>query len=178
MKEKLPGYVVDSFIATGFDTLKVISEIDTSMDNDLLEIEQFITVECKGNSCFKPGFGVTGHFKFLPGHRRRIVNFINSLKQKAAKNKLKRPQQSANNKQPRVMKSKKIKLESNLESSTSSNQTIYIQVDPEHQATTVAKIRQQVAKWQRSQDLDKLRELKEIKHFDVNVDVKGGSDLS
>ena len=32
MKEKLPGYVVDSFIATGFDTLKVISEIDTSAD--------------------------------------------------------------------------------------------------------------------------------------------------
>ena len=26
--------------------------------------------------------------------------------------------------------------------------------------------------------MDKLRELKEIKHFDVNVDVKGGSDLS
>ena len=92
MKEKLPGYVVNSFIATGFDTLKVISEIDTSMDNDLLEIEQFITVECKDDSRFKPGFGVTGHFKFLPGHRQRIVNFINSLKQKAAKNKLKRPQ--------------------------------------------------------------------------------------
>ena len=71
MKEKLPKYVVDSFIAAGFDTLKVISEIDTSTDNDLLEIEQFITVECKEDTCFKPGFGITGHFKFLPGHRRK-----------------------------------------------------------------------------------------------------------
>ena len=72
MKEKLPKYVVDSFIAAGFDNLKVISEIDTSTDNDLLEIEQFITVECKEDTRFKPGFGITGHFKFLPGHRRRI----------------------------------------------------------------------------------------------------------
>ena len=39
MKEKLPTYVMDSFIATGFDTLKVISEIDTSSDSGLLEIE-------------------------------------------------------------------------------------------------------------------------------------------
>ena len=38
MKEMLPQYVVDSFIATGFDTLKVISEIDTTTDNDLVEI--------------------------------------------------------------------------------------------------------------------------------------------
>ena len=80
MKEKLPKYVVDSFVAAGFDTLNVISEIDTSTDNDLLEIEQFIT-----------GLGITGHFKFLPGHRRRITSFINGLKQEAVKNKLKRP---------------------------------------------------------------------------------------
>ena len=87
MKEKLPKYVVDSFIAAGFDTLKVISEIDTSTDNDLLEIEQFITVECKEDTRFKPGFSITGHFKFLPGHRRRVNSFINGLKQEAVKNK-------------------------------------------------------------------------------------------
>lgn len=45
MKEKLPNYVIDSFIAAGFDTLEVISEIDTSSEYDLQEIEQFITDE-------------------------------------------------------------------------------------------------------------------------------------
>jgi len=176
MKEKLPKYVMDSFIAAGFDTLKVISEIDTSSDNDLQEIQQFITDECKKDTRFKPGFGVSGHFKFLPGHRRRIINFINGLKQEAAKNKLKRPKQTTDNECPLVIETKKIKLESNLESTASTDQTTCI--NPEHQATIAAKIRQQVAKWQRSQNLDKLRELKEIKHFDVNVDVKGERDLS
>ena len=51
-------------------------------------------------------------------------------------------------------------MESNLESTTSSDRAT--SVDPEDQATLVAKIYQQVAKWQRSQKLDKLRE---FKHF-------------
>ena len=47
MKEKLPQYVMDcfKFIATGFDTLEMISEIDTSSEYGLQEIEQFITNE-------------------------------------------------------------------------------------------------------------------------------------
>ena len=68
MREKLPSYVVDSFIAAGFDTLEVISEIDIS-NNGLDEIEQYITTECKENDRFKQGFGVIGNFKLLPGHR-------------------------------------------------------------------------------------------------------------
>ena len=68
-------YVVDSFIATGFDTLEVNSEIDIN-NNGLDEIEQYVTAEYKEDSHFKQGFGVSGNFKFLPGHCRRIVNFI------------------------------------------------------------------------------------------------------
>ena len=76
MREKLPTYVVDSFVAAGFDTLEVISEIDIN-NNGLDEIEQYITNECKEDDRFKQWFGVSGNFKFLPGHCRRIVNFIN-----------------------------------------------------------------------------------------------------
>ena len=46
MREKLPTYVIDSFIAAGFDTLEVISEIDIG-NNGLDEIEQYVTTECK-----------------------------------------------------------------------------------------------------------------------------------
>ena len=42
MREKLPTYVIDSFIAAGFNTLKVISEIDIG-NNGLDEIEQYVT---------------------------------------------------------------------------------------------------------------------------------------
>ena len=125
MKEKLPTYVMDSFIATGFDTLKVISEIDTSSDCDLLEMEQFITEEFKEDSRFKTGFSVRGHFKFLPGHRRRIINFINGLKQEATKSKLKRPKRAISSKYPLAVKVKKSTLESDQNSATSSNQTTW-----------------------------------------------------
>ena len=101
---------MDSFIAIGFDSLKVISEIDTWTDNDLLEIEQFIAVKYKEDTRFKPGFGITGHFIFLPGHRWRILNFINGLKQEVVKNKLKRPKQTTTNEHPLVIKQRRSKL--------------------------------------------------------------------
>lgn len=34
MKKELPRYVMDSFIVAEFDIFKVISEVDTSSDND------------------------------------------------------------------------------------------------------------------------------------------------
>ena len=141
------------------------------------EIDQFITDEHKEDDRFKSGFSVSGHFKFLCGHRRRIVNFINGLKQEVARNKLKRTKQTTDNlKCLPVIKAKHIKLESNLESIIFNNQTTCI--DPEHQATVAVKIRQQVSKWQRSQKLITLIELKEIKDFNANVDVKGERNLS
>lgn len=79
MQEKLTKYVVDSFVAAGFDTLEVISEIDTKSSNDLDEIEQFVTTECEQDDRLQQGFSVSGSFKFLPGHRRRILNFINGI---------------------------------------------------------------------------------------------------
>ena len=87
MREKLPTYVTDSFIITGFATLKVISEMDCS---DFGEIERYITTEYQGDSRFKPGFTVSGNFKFLPGHRKRITNFVSSVKQELTKKLLKR----------------------------------------------------------------------------------------
>ena len=73
MKERLPSYVVESFIVSGYDTLKVISEMES---DDLLEIEQHISNECKCDSRFDAGFSVSGIFKFLPGHRKRIMKFV------------------------------------------------------------------------------------------------------
>ena len=76
MKETLPKYVMDSFIAAGFDTLEVISEIDTTSEYGLQEIEQFITDEHKEDDRFKSGINVSGHFRFLPGHRRRTEYYL------------------------------------------------------------------------------------------------------
>ena len=90
MKDNLPDYIVESFIEAGFDTLDVIAEIDTENTNStLVEIEQFITREFKEDVRFQCGISVTGHFKFLPGHRRQVNNFIKKVKEEVANKKMK-----------------------------------------------------------------------------------------
>ena len=87
MKDILPDYIVESFIEAGFDILDVIAEIDTENTNFTLEeIEQFITREFMQDACFQRGVSVTvtGHFKFLPGHRRQVNNFIKKVKEEVA----------------------------------------------------------------------------------------------
>ena len=57
---------------------EVISQTDTPT---LEEIEQFITRAFVKDVRFKCGFGVTGQFKFLPGHQRLINIFITKVKE-------------------------------------------------------------------------------------------------
>ena len=90
MKDNLPDYIVESFIEAGFDILDVIAEIDTENTNSTLEeIEQFITREFKEDVRFQRGISVTGHFKFLPGHRIQVNNFIKKVKEEVANKKMK-----------------------------------------------------------------------------------------
>jgi len=93
MRENFPPYVVDSFVAAGFDTLKVLSEMEL---DDLNDVEQHITNKFKGDSRFKTGFTFSGNFKLLLGHRKWIINFIGIVQQEITKKKLmKKSKQSA-----------------------------------------------------------------------------------
>ena len=38
---------------------------------------------------FQRGISVTGHFKYLPGHRRQVNNFIKKVKEEVANKKMK-----------------------------------------------------------------------------------------
>ena len=178
MREKLPTYVTDSFIVTGFDTLKVISEMDCS---DFGEIERYITTEYEGDSRFKPGFTVSGNFKFLPGHRKRITNFVSSVKQELTKKLLKRSKQQST---PHCVHPKKRKcvdyqepvpesLGESVEftkSTVSKAKSSGFVFKNENQVTIIAKIRQQTVKWQRKQTFNSLRGLKEHEHFTIHAD--------
>ena len=69
---------------TGYDTLQVISRMDTSR-NALEEVEQYISTEFIEDPCFQRGVtncGVTncGTFKFLPGHQQRNTDFMDKIK--------------------------------------------------------------------------------------------------
>ena len=85
MKDNLPEYIVDSFVEAGFDTLDIISQIDTNSNSTLEEIQQFITREFMEDVRFKQ---VTGQFKFLPGHQLQVNNFITKVKEEAKSKKL------------------------------------------------------------------------------------------
>ena len=50
----------------------------------ILEIEQFITDEFNEDDRFKQRINSGGMFKFLPGHRHRILDFIGDIKLKLA----------------------------------------------------------------------------------------------
>ena len=84
LKNELPDYVVKSFMATGYDTLQVISKMDTSRNpgNSLQEVEEFISTEFAGDPHFQRGVTSNGTFKFLPGHRQRIVDFVEANRKK------------------------------------------------------------------------------------------------
>ena len=83
LQNELPEYVVESFMVTGhgYDTLQVISKMDTSNspENSLEEIEQFISTEFIDDPRFACGITSRSVFKFLLGHCSRKIDFFNKL---------------------------------------------------------------------------------------------------
>ena len=69
-------------MAAGYDTLHVIGKMDISKNpgNSLEEIEQFISSEFKDDPRFERGITSKSGFKFLPGHRLRILDFVSKIK--------------------------------------------------------------------------------------------------
>ena len=81
MKKKLPTYIVNSFIATGYDKLDVIADLT---NENITEIEAIIKHDFVGNDRFvNHSTGNTSDmslFKFQSGHRKRIQKFIEEAK--------------------------------------------------------------------------------------------------
>ena len=83
LKAKLPVYVVNCFLISGFDTQDVVATMDVSNQpgNSIEQIEQFIT-ENKLYQDPKYVDEMIYHekFAFPPGHRLRIVQFVTRLR--------------------------------------------------------------------------------------------------
>ena len=77
MRQNLPEYVVNCFIASGYDTLQAVSTIG---DENLQEIEEFINSEYPQDERFISNSFATST-KFLPGHKRLIMDFVENTKQ-------------------------------------------------------------------------------------------------
>ena len=81
MKEALPEYVVNCFVVAGFDTESVVAQMNTSVgpDNGIDEIEAFILKHFPDDSSYRHLSNTTS-FVFSPGHKIRIINFIEKMK--------------------------------------------------------------------------------------------------
>lgn len=80
MKQNLPEYVVNCFLAAGYDTKEEIAKID---NNSTDGIESYVNEQFPGQESFIY-FG-TNACKIPPGHRKRILTFIHSLKNNGLK---------------------------------------------------------------------------------------------
>ena len=133
MKERLPAYIVKCFIATGFDTLEVIAEMDVGSEagNSIEQIEQFICNEYPDNPEYERGK------KFPPGHRIRIQKFVSDVKQTLSKK--------------TSIKSRKRPLGGGVKSAPKKSKSADDSSTDIDQANCTGDIRRQVTKWQRSQ---------------------------
>ena len=182
LKNELPDYVVESFMATGYDTLQVISKMDTSRNpgNSLQEVEEFISTEFAGDPHFQRGVTSNGTFKFLPGHRQRIVDFVEANRkkldqeEKAKRLNCKRSSGKSNIAIP--FKQKMAKSDTNLADTNSSKSN-----DGLNQAKAVAMVRQQICKWQREGKNPNhltIKDFKENEHFEVKSVASEDTDSS
>ena len=172
MQKKLPEYVVHAFVAAGFDTLQDIAAMDVSDSptNSLSVIERYISEAYPNDPRFVNSTLPSGMFKFPPGHWQRIERCIAEVKDAQQKRLcLKRGSGCNDPSMP-----KRARIATNLvpggdSSSTGSSQEV-------DQAYQTGEVRRLVVRWQRSQCIDKLKELKEHEHFEVKV-LAGGTSI-
>ena len=83
MKESLPEYVVNCFLAAGYDVTEVIAAMDVS-ENPGNSIENYISERYPKDPRYSnnPDCDTTYSSKFPPGHKIRIHNFILELRKK------------------------------------------------------------------------------------------------
>lgn len=87
MRERLPQYVVNCLLASGFDVADVIMSMDVSdkAGNSIEIIEKFIGEHFADNEDYN-NTSVLAHsptpFVFPPGHKLRIRNFVLEVRRK------------------------------------------------------------------------------------------------
>ena len=87
MERRLPRYVVNCFRAAGYDEIQIVASMDTSDRemNSISKIEKYIEERFKHiPDMLPPSMSLevnAGPFEFPPGHRIRICNFVEEVKQ-------------------------------------------------------------------------------------------------
>lgn len=169
MRAKLPEYVVNCFEAAGYDTLAIIADADVSNKpgNSIEEIEKFISETYPNNPKFCRDIAAPSPFRFPPGHRKRICNFVQEVR---AAQKTKKTRLSRNKRPIEHVVGSKSKVDKRSKPGVAKEVIICDKSDHHFNPVDLfGKIRRQIASWQRSQADHKVKELKEYEHFEILV---------
>lgn len=170
MKEALPEYVVNCFLAAGYDTTEVITTMDISESpgNSIELIEKYISERYPKDPryCNNPDSDLllAKRFEFPPGHRIRICNFICALRKKVqGGNDLmissrKRKQQTVS--QTSCKRARTCSISCSTSSETEAEPTI---------SSVLNQIRKNISKWVKKQPDLHLKNLQENKQFSIMV---------
>lgn len=172
MQSKLPEYIVNCFVAAGFDTIGAIATMDVSEnpENSLHVIEEFINRKHPNDPRFTFN-AMASTLEFPPGHRGIVKSFVNEVKQldeeKRAIRKRHSKATSVKGQKRRMVSNTCSTSESSPFSYTSSSSSVELTIS--NPADVMSNIRQQVVKWQRRHRSQKVRDLKEHVHYEVKV---------
>ena len=83
LKERLPDYIVQCFLASGYDDPTVIADMDVTdnPENSISIIETYIGSKFTDDEQYYHNRHISLPFQFPPGHRKRISNFVCEVKQ-------------------------------------------------------------------------------------------------
>ena len=156
MKQRLPQYVVNCFLAAGFDVPEVISAMDISANpgNSITQIESFIAKRYRGDPRYSHNPSLD--FEFPPGHRMRICNFVREVKMMCGS-----ITESHTVSRKRKYSGGRLAKKQEL--------TCTDESDGENVSTVSNQIRRSMSAWVRKQTDQRLKTLQEKKHYSVLV---------
>lgn len=163
MRAALPEYVVNCFLAAGYDVPEVVMSMNTceEPDNSIDLIERYIHDHYREDAkCrFNPYSDIGKPFCFPPGHRIRIRNFVCELNQKKV------------DVDTRACRKRKLAASENVSSCKKGRDSTYSsESESEVSITSVSEqIRVNICKWVKKQTEEHLRNLAENKDFYIAV---------
>ena len=158
MRDKLPPYVVECFMVSGFDDIDAIVEMNTSdgPKNSITIIESYIDKRKSDlPNCMGPKHLPHLPFEFPPGHHIRIQKFITEIKNKYRKRKIESLPALREPPLASKHKSKKRKLEADKSDDSDSNIP-----------STTNEIRRKLNNWSKTNYAGNVRE---NEHYTINV---------
>ena len=169
MREKLPSYIVNRFLAAGYDSKEIITSMDVTnrKGNSIGEIEKYIERSFSDDETMRSPFPSPKHpYEFPPGHRIRICNFVQEVKKKCRHTVSLTTGQDYN--PPKSKQHKNVPSKSTLakpvESKPDGESNDSMDAD-----SILIQVQDSINKWVQCQVKDKLKNICENKHYSIRV---------